>query len=343
VPGLFAPLRFDKLYPGYDVGLVDGGVFDNQGALALLQEDCSVLIVSDAAGQLGLAKAPDGGHLAPLLRAMDIFQERMRLASFERLRAARENGQLAGLAYVHLKQDLDAGAVDWTDCDDPSRDGDQLRGGVNRNPCTSYGVWKHHQELLAAIRTDLDVFSDIEAAALMASGYLATDAAVSRLTDPRLGGVEALAAIHEPRTWFFSPVIPKLRDAHAALATHLDAGAKQFLRIAALDGTMKAVLIGIGVLLALLIGAVIFLTWDVSVSVGWIATAIAGVVLGWLAKRYAGRVAWAVQLTDPLGALKSQARKWVAVVGTWALARWMVPKITADYLEAGRLSVLDEG
>ena len=350
VPGLFAPLRFTELYDGYDVALVDGGVFDNQGALALLQEDCNVLIVSDAAGQLGLTAAPGGGRMSPLLRAMDIFQERMRLASYDRLHAAKAHGQLAGLAYVHMKQDLQAASVDWKQCEDPSRDGDQLPGGVGRNPRTSYGVWKTHQASLAAIRTDLDAFSDIEAAALMASGYLAMDGAVKQL----LRDVPALSPTGDKKemtsgematqrkaiAWFFTPVIPLLREDHPVLAQHLKTGASQFLRLAQLDGAVKRRLTAIGIALALVVAFVLWLTWDYTISIGWIAMAAAGALASWLAPKYLGKYSWAVQLTDPLGALQSQARRWVAVVGTWWLARRIVPPLTRKYLEAGRLSVL---
>jgi len=294
-----------------------------------------VLIVSDAAGQLGLSSAPGGGHVSPLLRAMDIFQERMRLASFDRLRAARENAQLAGLAYVHMKQDLQAAAVDWLNCEDPSRDGDQLPGGVNRNPRTSYGVWKEHQENLAAIRTDLDVFSDIEAAALMASGYMAMDVAVQRL----ILDVPALAPGYKAHRWFFDKAIKALGGPNDVLKLHLKAGAKQFLRLAELDGELKKLLyIGVGVLVAL-IASVFWLTWNYTfkVSIGAIGVLILGAIASWLGKKYLGKYSWTVQLTDPLGALKSQAQRWVAVIGTWWLARRIVPPLTKKYLEAGDL------
>ena len=335
VPGLFAPLRMDELYKDSAVRLVHGGVYDNQGALALLQDDCTVLIVSDAAGQLGLSSAPGGGHVSPLLRAMDIFQERMRLASFDRLRAARENEQLAGLAYVHMKQDLQAAPVDWLNCEDPSRDGDQLPGGVNRNPRTSYGVWKEHQENLAAIRTDLDVFSDIEAAALMASGYMAMDVAVRRL----IIDVPALAPGYKAHAWFFDKAIKALGGPNDVLKLHLKAGAKQFLRLAELDGELKRMLyIGVGVLVAL-IAFVFWLTWNYTfkVSIGAIGLLILGAIASWLGNKYLGKYSWTVQLTDPLGALKSQARRWGAVVGTWWLAKKIVPPLTQKYLDEGDL------
>jgi hypothetical protein len=263
----------------------------------------------------------------------------MRLATFDRLRSARQNGQLAGLAYVHMKQDLRAAAVDWTNCEDPSRDGDQLPGGVNRSPRTSYGVWKAHQEHLAAIRTDLDVFSDIEAAALMGSGYLAMNVALRALVID----VPALAPGDERHTWFFDPAIPALREAHPVLERHLKAGATQFLRLAHLDAAVKRWLyVGVGLLAA--IGALLlWLLWDrrLIVSGRWIVLAVLGALLSWVGGKYLGKYSWAVQLTDPLGALQSHARRWVAVIGTWWLATKIVPPLTKRYLEQGRLDALD--
>jgi hypothetical protein len=57
--------------------------------------------------------------------------------------------------------------VDWVGSQDPSR-------WPQRSPLTSYGVQKSVQRRLAAIRTDLDSFSEVEAFALMTSGYLMT-------------------------------------------------------------------------------------------------------------------------------------------------------------------------
>jgi hypothetical protein len=62
VPGIFEPLPLVDLYErmpwdGHGkirpvVRLVDGGVHDNQGVAALLEQGCSVLLVSDASGQM---------------------------------------------------------------------------------------------------------------------------------------------------------------------------------------------------------------------------------------------------------------------------------------------------
>ena len=68
VPGLFPPFSLSGVYPGYTIRLVDGGVHDNQGLVGLLEQDCQVLLVSDASGQTGLVQDTKGS-LSGILRA----------------------------------------------------------------------------------------------------------------------------------------------------------------------------------------------------------------------------------------------------------------------------------
>lgn len=340
VPGLFAPLTLRGLYPGYEVRLVDGGVYDNQGALALLQEDCNVLIVSDGCGQLGLEKQAGGGRMGPVMRSFGIFQERMRLAGYENLKDARDSGRLAGLACVHLKKDLDAGAIDWEKCEDPSRSGDQFPATALASKFTSYGVWKDYQEHLANIRTDLDVFSDIESAALMADGYMAMDAELKLL----LIDVPALGSARKPQSWFFSPLMKRLADPNQpVLERHLKAGSSQFLRLMNIDEAVRRLVwtaVGILVLLALVL---IYLTWDfrVQFSVGTLVLLMGAIVATMLVRRLFGEQTWTVFLVDPLGALRRRGSRWLAALGGWMLARWLVPRLTARYTAQGRLERLD--
>jgi predicted acylesterase/phospholipase RssA len=164
VPGLFDPLVLEPLYPHYATKLVDGGVFDNQGLSSLLGEDCTVLIISDASGQTALAKDPASGRISVSLRSNNVLMARGRQEEYQLISALADAGLLRGVAYIHLKKDLDAHPVDWIDCPDPSTPQRQAL-------LTTYGIRKDVQAALAAIRTDLDAFSDAEADALMLSGY----------------------------------------------------------------------------------------------------------------------------------------------------------------------------
>src|SRR6185369_3375065 len=107
VPGLFEPLVLPKLYPGKTVRLVDGGVHDNQGVASLLEQDCNVLLVSDASGQMAPMDQPSDGRLAVPLRAFSVSMSRVRQAQYHELRTRRESSLLRGLMFLHLKKDLD--------------------------------------------------------------------------------------------------------------------------------------------------------------------------------------------------------------------------------------------
>ena len=165
VPGLFEPINLAKLYPDIDVRLVDGGVQDNQGIGALLGEGCTVLLVSDASGHMEAQNQPGKGIFTSVLRSNSILQARVRGAEYEDIAARRRSSLLRGLMFIHLKKGLDVSPVNWIDCEDP------LAVAAQPHPLTSYGIRKDVQESIAAIRTDLDSFHDVEAYALMTSGY----------------------------------------------------------------------------------------------------------------------------------------------------------------------------
>jgi predicted acylesterase/phospholipase RssA len=174
VPGFFDPLSLDGLYgtkAGHDerldyvTRLVDGGAYDNQGVASLLEQNCTVLLVSDACGQGAVSLEPGGGRLDVVKRSNDILMARVRESQFQYLIALRDSRALHGLLYVHLKEGLAGESVDWLGSDDLSP---QPKPAV----LTPYGMRRDVQTLLAGIRTDLDSFSDCEADTLMLSGYL---------------------------------------------------------------------------------------------------------------------------------------------------------------------------
>jgi predicted acylesterase/phospholipase RssA len=175
VPGLFEPLVLDQLYPDRTVGLVDGGVCDNQGTTSLLEQDCNVILVSDGSGQMGSENQASKGLLGVPMRSNGILQARVREAQYNGLSARKRAGLLRGFMFVHLKEDLDVDPIDWIGCLDPFDASDDSRPAYRRGRLTRYGIAKDIQELLAGVRTDLDSFSDVEAFALMTSGYRMTE------------------------------------------------------------------------------------------------------------------------------------------------------------------------
>ena len=175
VPGLFEPLPLDGLYPERVVRLVDGGVCDNQGVASLIEQDCNVILVSDGSGQMESQKDPSIGLLGVPLRSNTILQARVREAQYNELNARQRASLLRGFMFVHLKDDLDVDPIDWVGCLDPFDASDDSRPAYRRGPLTRYGIAKDVQELLSGVRTDLDSFSDVEAFALMTSGYRMTE------------------------------------------------------------------------------------------------------------------------------------------------------------------------
>ena len=171
VPGLFDPVEMEGLYPRRSVRLVDGGVHDNQGVAGLLEQECSVLLVSDASGQMTSERKPGAEPLTVFKRTQDISMARIREAEFTELATLRRSSALSGLMFLHLKKDLDIQHVDWVNSQDPydsSANPAKVRRGAT---LTTYGMPKDIQGELAGLRTDLDTFSDAEAYALMLSGY----------------------------------------------------------------------------------------------------------------------------------------------------------------------------
>ena len=194
VPGLFEPLSMPGLYPERTVRLVDGGVHDNQGVGSLLEQGATTLLVSDASGQMESQPNPGIGIIGVPLRANGILQARVREAEYHDLSARRRARLLRGLMFLHLKKDLEVEPRDWVDCPVPYDEKAQVRvKRQNQGLLASFGIKKTLQEKLAALRTDLDSFSEAEAFALMTSGY-------------RMAEVEFAADI---KTNFPRPELPK--------------------------------------------------------------------------------------------------------------------------------------
>lgn len=187
VPGLFEPLALENLYPDRVVRLVDGGVHDNQGVQGLLDEGCSVVLCSDASGQMDDLDRPKDSAPAVVLRSNSILMDRVREAQYQDLQARLDSRALQGLFFIHLKKDLPVRPQDWIACQDPTPEPTPAVG-------LPYGVAPALQARIAAIRTDLDTFSEVEAFALMCSGYLMAAQEVRELQARH----EACA---EPGTW----------------------------------------------------------------------------------------------------------------------------------------------
>jgi predicted acylesterase/phospholipase RssA len=204
VPGLFTPVLLEDLYgtlgtnsDDYLTRLVDGGNYDNQGIASLREQDCTVLIISDACGQTGMSLEPAAGHIGVSKRANDILMSRVREAQYQLLSSLTDADALQGVMYLHLKKGLRGQVVDWAHCEDPSKYKEPL-------PKTDYGIREDVQRLLASIRTDLDSFSWLESDALMTSAYHMTGVE----WDKRLSTVQKSS--DPPVDWEFLKLAPTM-------------------------------------------------------------------------------------------------------------------------------------
>lgn len=255
VPGVFEPLTMDNLYPDRILRLADGGVCDNQGVATLLEQDCKVVLVSDASGQMESQAASSRQILGVLLRTNDIFQARIRVAEYQDLSGRRRSRLLRGFMFVHLKGDLDVDPVDWIDCLDPYDPCEDVRPLWRRDRYTRYGIGKDVQQLLSALRTDLDSFSEAEAYALMTSGY--------RMTEYQFKEGKCVEEFYQPEQnepWKFLEIEEFMRGSgkgNEYLKTLLRAGNSLAFKVWRFDPLLKnlarivLVLIAIGIIAAL--------------------------------------------------------------------------------------------
>ncbi len=253
VPGIFEPLRLPGLYPGRLVRLVDGGVHDNQGVDALLGQGCDFILCSDGSGQMGDEMRPANGPVGTPKRSMDILMKRVREAEHADMENRVLTGTRRGLFFVHLKSELPIDDIDWVRCDDPT-------AAQPRKP-TSYRIDHQIQRYLSEIRTDLDSFSDVEACALMASGYAMARRQIEQLNERDgargdacpWGGFDA-SAPSERRRWRFLDLDAKMAVAPDAndivredLAHQLRAGRDLFFKQIKLTPWLVTALMVLGV------------------------------------------------------------------------------------------------
>lgn len=171
VPVLFQPLVFKGLYKNFDLELIDGGVHDNQGIASILEQECNEIIVSDASAQMPDNAVNTDNAMSLFFRVDTILQERLREIQLLDLKSRKYTSIVAKLSIVHLKNGLEQLPVSWIDCTDVNRSILYDKEIEDENALLKYGVMKKIQKGLSEVRTDLDSFNDLEAYALMYSGY----------------------------------------------------------------------------------------------------------------------------------------------------------------------------
>ena len=228
VPGLFEPFSLEDLYQddqGEDVTvrLVDGGIFDNQGLVALFEEGCTHFICSDASESLQWQSQPTELIHQVAMRANDIMMDRIRHET---------------MAELHREQ--------------PDRYAVFTLGDSDGN--TAFGEdTRHFLQALRDIRTDLDAFSDLEAWSLMYHGFTLSGLRLNATTPDS-------ARPDSQEAWRFHRIEALAGDPaqRRRLLRHLDVGSRQFLKVFYLGRPMPWVVIMLLSLIPLSLSALFF-------------------------------------------------------------------------------------
>jgi predicted acylesterase/phospholipase RssA len=326
VPVLFEPLPLNDLYENVELQLIDGGLHDNQGIAALIDQECKNIIISDASGQLPVNNTGVSGLLSLFVRADNIVQERVRELQFLDMKERKNTALVSRLNHVHLKKGLPTVTRKWIGCDDPDRTIYE-KNSVAQGPITSYGVLKDAQEHIAGIRTDLDAFHNTEAWALMYDGYQQVHQALAVSSEP---------PVKKDKDWAFLNIGEYLtdKDKGGEVNKLLQLSGKVPFKVYEMLGGKK-----ITIVLGLLLGAgLVYLTFqwlnakpaELSISKWKIVTMVGLFVVGLLFKP-------AAILLDPKGFIQKKViRVGVAILG-FAICRTYIGCFNGVYLKRGKL------
>jgi predicted acylesterase/phospholipase RssA len=343
VPALFEPLELKGLYKDRTVRLVDGGVHDNQGVAGLLDESCTLVLCSDAAGQMDERPTPSNSLLGVPLRANSILMGRIRESQYVDVSSRTDSHALQGLFFVHLRQELIQDPITWID--------GKAKVYPSRPAVTSYGVDRGLQSSIAGIRTDLDSFSEVEAHALMASGYLMTKREFERLDAEHRakggtgtwGDFDVGAPSRGQSAWPFLALTPLLampssaRDrARADLGRQLAVGSSLFLRAFKLSRTLSAVGLGLLALVVVTLGHLVHENWGERVA---FSGTVGGILLSLLLLA-AGMVWRGVRFVNPEGVMRSWLVKVGVALGGFVLANLHVHLIDPIFKRRGKVARL---
>lgn len=222
VPGLLDPFSLGGLYRD-DCGeevvvrLVDGGVFDNQGVVSLFEERCTHFVCSDATDLLTWESRPSERVHNVLVRTNEIMMDRIRGEVLDEL----------------LKRGPDKSAV------------------FTLGEVAGEGLFSEESaalvRTLGGIRTDLDAFSEVEAAALMYYGFRLSGSVLPPVAaaegqepptepapavTPERGGVPVAAPTGDG-AWPFTAIGAQIADPEqrSMLLRQLQVGSRQFLKV----------------------------------------------------------------------------------------------------------------
>lgn len=329
LPGGMHPMSISQMYPDHRIQLTDGGVHDNQGVQALIDDGCSHALVSDTGGQLLTQEHASPSLLRVLFRTSGILYGRVRQEQLFRLmERPRREGFPEPLGLIHLRRGVPVQLRHYTRTPQPRDEPRVPTAGSS----AGFGVHPDAMELLAELRTDLDSFSELESLALIGAAYRITGDVLSGSgwlamraegsLPPATGVVRGLDAIGEV-----------LARAPTEFRRHMEIGRSRFFKSLMVYRwpwwlTRAGAAAALG---AIVWAAIRFRATDV--SVGSIAIAIGALVLVVLVQV----VTSVARIADrgPIVVLKA-IRNGIAGVFVVAWARFYLAVFNPLFLRAGR-------
>ena len=201
-----------------------------------------------------------------------------------------------------MKKDLPVRPQDWIGCQDPTPATEKAPASL------PYGIDPEIQQLIAGIRTDLDAFSEVEAYALMCSGYLMTEQQFKALQERHEKNGETGSwggyRVDAPRgDWPFLALEAILKNpersgaAGSDLRKQLEVGGSLLFKVWKLDPRLK--------------------------TATWAAAASATILLALLVAKYWSSPLFSIELT--VGALSVAAIVGLALV-RFPTLKWLFPQ-----------------
>lgn len=306
-PPVFPPLILLGVYDDLHVarlGLTDGGVYDNVGITALLEERCNYIIASDTSGLFDMQQQSSSGRIGMMTRIVNILMDDVAALQRRRLQDKRRVSKridLAGQSHSAFRELKDCCGLDglaFFHISSPPVGGSGIKTGPD-------------PKLVASLRTDLDGFGDIEIAALVNRGYDAADRYIRHyLSDSPYRNAG------NGHHWK-NPAAPpmELPADSARVRKILDAGKSRFFRALKLRAPLTMFVASLSLICFL---ALIPRLWDVTFSVKGIVAWASEKAIRWMESSLPvigrGWTSWEV----PLGA----AMLALSLVG---LIIWLVP------------------
>jgi predicted acylesterase/phospholipase RssA len=284
VPVMFYPMPLHDLYPDIDLQLIDGGLHDNQGIAALIEQECKNMIISDASGQMPTNSEVTTNSAAVFYRADSILQERLRELQFMDIKERNYTTQLNSLVAVHLKNDLQTNPISWKFCTDPPRTIMYANMTGSTADLTKYGLLRDTQTLLSEVRTDLDSFNDTEAYALMYSGYQQVNYERCRLNQ--------MDSMSSDTDWDFLRVKDYVTQPDKAVTIKkLLAAAKKIpFKIMDVNPRVRIVAIVFGITAIIGLATWMYYNWEktlLNINVAWVGGILIIFLLGFVSKHLA--------------------------------------------------------